>query len=350
MRPEVLGLSMNSTKVTFAAFAILFLVPVLFSPEVSASFLGLPEDFHFSSHISRRDHTSYLSPNEKQNQEQVRIWRSAPPGVHISVGTERGFMGAAINTRATHLLLLDHDENVVLYNRINTALLKAASDLEEYRSLRFSGDFKTWLDAGVDLPGAAWAFWQHHVLQDSKFHDFHSDAPGRYPEGNYLFNEELFQRLSYLARQERIDVVHLDLTDSENLSQIIRIMKNKGLALSLLDISNAGDRSYIRSSETLAQVFLDFSRIAHSDSLLVTSRWINTGPFPIQCWDFFAYSFRYVSAYARPTARYIQKNSNQAARERESRIDPSSYLNELPGPAGSFQFRCRRLLVGIGLI
>ena len=75
---------------------------------------------------------SFLAPNEEYPADAVRILDQAVSGVYLSVGTERGFIGAALASNITHLLLADRDPRVVFFNRINIALLTVAQSREEY--------------------------------------------------------------------------------------------------------------------------------------------------------------------------------------------------------------------------
>ena len=61
---------------------------------------------------------AFLTPNEHYPSLALPAFKESIRGVYISVGTERGFIGAAFS-HATHLLLVDIHPDVAEFNRIN---------------------------------------------------------------------------------------------------------------------------------------------------------------------------------------------------------------------------------------
>lgn len=50
---------------------------------------------------------AYMEPNERWTDLAEPIWASSSPGIYMSVGTERSFIGAAVSN-ATHLLMMNY--------------------------------------------------------------------------------------------------------------------------------------------------------------------------------------------------------------------------------------------------
>ena len=70
--------------------------------------------------------------------------KGAPEGVYITVGTERAFTVASSTPEISHLLIVDADPKVILFNRINIALLKASPSQKFFREFRLNSTPARW--------------------------------------------------------------------------------------------------------------------------------------------------------------------------------------------------------------
>ena len=173
----------------------------------------------------------FLIPNEEYPSDAIPLFDHAPAGVYIAVGTERGFISAALTPNITHLLLADVDYEVVRYNRLNIALLKVAKSRRDYLHLRLGARAKEWkarayASSIIDkkeirllADATIWKWWKEKVRDYSKFRRFHAPLPHDrsvpfvFKSANYLYYDALFERIKDLAVKNRIDVVQLDLRD-----------------------------------------------------------------------------------------------------------------------------------------
>ncbi|MBL7555282.1 MAG: hypothetical protein JNM24_05620 [Bdellovibrionaceae bacterium] len=116
----------------------LFRLFLIFSiPLLSYAAGGFTEDLMNLPANEKMFKSPSLVPNEPQPAISQPILNAAPAGALISVGTERAFSAAAVAPHFTHLLMVDMDPNVILFNRFNLALLKlAAGDRATYLHLR----------------------------------------------------------------------------------------------------------------------------------------------------------------------------------------------------------------------
>ena len=126
-------------KITDIAFAL-----TLFATTPVCGFerlLNLNEEIDFRPPVT--DWPTFMISTEMSLKDASSIFEKAPPGLVISVGTERAFQGVALSPNATHALLMDYDTKIIQFNRINIELLKAPT-LSEYRFLRWLADYEAW--------------------------------------------------------------------------------------------------------------------------------------------------------------------------------------------------------------
>lgn len=224
----------------------------------------------------------YIAPNEQYPQQAIEVFESAPSGAYVSVGTERGFMGAAMSPKVTHLVLLDRDPGVNTYNRINVLLLKMAKDRTDYLKLRLNPTEARWRERAqqaqldshdVDFLLKHVRDWYLSVAVSKEFDDFQTEAKSeksKFGSANYLFNDQLFERIHQMAKAGNIAVGEIAITDSAALdSYVISKLKAKNIPLSVLDISNAWWFMYTKFS--VSKTLKAFNPIANDTSILLTT-------------------------------------------------------------------------------
>ena len=190
---------------------------------------------------------SFIYPNELYPQEAIPLLQTVAPGqAYLSVGTERGLMGA-IAARAGAVFLIDWDPNVVLYNQINTSLLKSSKNRKDYVVLRLSATSDQWQkrDRGASILSdrRAWAWWNQAVRKSDRFELFHADfrsTDGDVPFGelNYLENTGAYELISRLAKAGLIETAYSSIQDSRTLSLISSYLMRAGKTVGVVDISN----------------------------------------------------------------------------------------------------------------
>jgi hypothetical protein len=221
-------------------------------------------------------HGHFLAPNELDPSRMKVITSNAQSGLYVGVGTERTFIAAAINPQFTHALMADHDPWVVLYNRINIALLKASSSREEYLSARMRPAPNRWARLARTLthtdPESASLlrdedvvqWWQSQTLgekQAEKMKPLHEPSSGAFEGSNYLHDDSLFSRLSQMAKEGRLQSIELDFSSPAALKKVVRTIQAKRLRLSVLDLSNAWQPVYLGLAAT-ARAIEQFSALS----------------------------------------------------------------------------------------
>ncbi len=245
------------------------------------------------SSINFEHHTlDYLFDNEFYPGDAEPLLRGHQ-GVYVAVGAERGFMGAAL-ANSSGLLLVDHGGNVVFYNRINIALLKIAEDQNDYRKLRLeqpiseirkraansslSNDTKELFSSPFFE-----AYWFKRVRQNRMLLSYLQTPPNErqlytvtdFPcaPGNYLFEKELFERVSSLAKRDRIVSVQAKLSDEETSQAISHFLTQCQSPLGVLDVSNIRTNGLMGGEEEIRSLLANvakFGRAADQAILLTT--------------------------------------------------------------------------------
>ncbi|MCB0339156.1 MAG: hypothetical protein KDD53_06110 [Bdellovibrionales bacterium] len=243
---------------------------------------------------------SFIVPNEEKPQNAGWILSKSTAGTYVSVGTERGFIGAAMS-KATALLLIDRDLEVISFNRINIALLQAAKSIKHYRTLRRRSPFLEWKKA-ANNPGVSpsskallenretWRWWRNKVRHEKRFRNFHAPINQLLPKGafkgaNYLFIDKYFRKLQTMARSNRIACEPAELTNKQEIRRIAKKLEQQPNRLSVLDLSNAWQ--YIRPIDFVTLLKNTRGASGQDGILLVTKR--SGGQ-----WDYFGFTFGFI--------------------------------------------------------
>lgn len=275
---------------------------------------------------------AFVVPNERHPKDMRPILEKSPRGAYVTVGTERGFIAAALAPEISHLVLADIDPAVYAYNRTNVALLRLARTREEYAYLRERAPHRRWVELArarnspdVSVLGEAGAFreWRKHQrrnLSASRFsrardawHRFvrdrlpwlAPDAPGdesrmpEFEEVNYLRDDALFSKVKALADRGRIRPLVADLGDEKTVGVLTRALARSGVPLGALDLSNVWDSVYLKARAVITLVER-FGAVAARDSVLIITEGGSgtlgyTGPSP---WRYFG--FRFADIASRP--------------------------------------------------
>jgi hypothetical protein len=245
---------------------------------------------------------SFVVPNERHPEDMRAILEHSPGGAYMTVGTERGFIGAALGRGITHLVLMDLDPAVILYDRTNIALLRLARTREEYSRLRSKAGRREWVSLAKErgltdlLPlleapetWEKWRYFQRRNLKDSWWSralDRWAEVrprllPSKYPLAedrtpefagvNYVRDEGMFKKLKAMADLGHIQTVAIDLTDEEAVRGLLEALARSAVPLGVLDLSNVWERTYMESRAVISLV-RSFAKAALAESLLMLTR------------------------------------------------------------------------------
>ncbi|MFM6927791.1 MAG: hypothetical protein ACKOX6_04965 [Bdellovibrio sp.] len=243
----------------------------------------------------------YVIPNEIHPEEAKNIWSKAPTGVYISVGTERGFIGAAMAQNASHLLLLDLVPEIVFFNRLNTVLLKVSDSLSEYKELRQTGDAQLWIKKSAsnvlnkedrELMQSREFFEKFHALQ--KENSRRLLDPALFVGSSYMKSEALFTRLQQMARANRIWVAQGNLMDEEFLKSTSQRIQNERLQISCLDLSNAWDYHYTGATG-VQKITQAYEKVMSLDSVLLVTNVRKMISNTMYLWNYHGFTYRSLS-------------------------------------------------------
>lgn len=191
----------------------------------------------------------FLAPNETNPEHALPIYEKMKPGMLVTVGTERGFLHAGMSPSVTHLALVDVDEMVVRFNEINTALLRASRNLDDYRWLRLEASRADWAARKIPIDAKAWEWWEEKVrlsrgTSANEVFLIHGSGAEFSSEANYLRSPEQFARVKKLADEDRIYSIHADLADSKSGGAIAKALGKQNLRVTAIDVSNAWEGQY----------------------------------------------------------------------------------------------------------
>ena len=239
----------------------LFLCCLLWiSQSAFAAFLNLPASFRREC-LTPQSY-SFVKPNETMPHRAKPILEKASEGVYLSVGTERGILGAIQSPKVTHLLMVDRNAHICTYNNINFSLMKLSQGNRElYLHLRQKASFQDWLtivDNTIPLLSfeerqfvtsqKLFLFWRVSIDVENKLSvAFEAKGnPYHFIDGvHYLYEDEAFQKIYRMVAENRVDSIHLELSDAPAVRTLGREMNRLSLQVSVMDISNAWMPGYL---------------------------------------------------------------------------------------------------------
>lgn len=199
------------------------------------------ELYQATQNPSGRRFTTFLKPNELEPFKMLPITDQAPSGTYIVVGTERGFIGTAINPQITRTLFVDRDPAVIFFVRFNIALLKVSKNHEDYLWLRTVASAveieNRFREHHIDLTSehVRWFLWS---LREQNGGDLLIDRHHQIDQNsNYAINKELCERLIAMARQNLLTASVLDLTEEKDVARWTAA-NVAGPTVALIDVSN----------------------------------------------------------------------------------------------------------------
>lgn len=224
----------------------------------------LQEDVERDLYVKRRRRHVHLEASELHPCILIPVYEKHKGSALLSVGTERGFIGAALS-KASQLYLVDNTPDVAVYNYIIYVLLRVSGNYLDFLYLRKKASCDEWIRAfenkNLNIRGDVrryvpylWEFWNKNVrLKEKSFESIEvnntkeipyliSSDSGfyinlqRFANANYLYDEELFSWVKYLADSDQIFIYLADVSNYDQLKEVIeKIYPDK---FGIIDFSN----------------------------------------------------------------------------------------------------------------
>lgn len=210
----------------------------------------------------------FIVPNEHHLGKHSEVFAGLSEGIYLTVGSERGLMSSGLaKGKIKALIQVDLDPKIVVFNRVNRALLAISKDREEYLSLRLSGSHADWVrklerqnDVSIEdretlLNVKNWQWWNEKVQSISSWNAFHQNPKlnedQSFVNANYLFDDVLFKHVSNLAKNRRIIIVLDSLGSDSFKKRVDGIVEALNLKISAIDMSNAWQEGYLGHENTI---------------------------------------------------------------------------------------------------
>ncbi len=231
----------------------------------------------------------FLTPNEVNPELIKPVVANAPEGAYATVGTERGFIQAALAPHITDLYFLDREPGTILYNDINTELLRATwqenlsvtENRLRYIHYRLEATAEEWKQISQNLLSEQKNFdWFTKSVRGRGFQDFNRPPKtsflAAFRNANYLFDDQMFGKLQKMALDGKIRSLQLDLgsnggvLNKKGVQEFLALLEQRKTPLAVFDLSNAWSRKYLGPQNTDELVkMLSSSSAAKPESVFV---------------------------------------------------------------------------------
>ncbi|MBI4404947.1 MAG: hypothetical protein HY537_12335 [Deltaproteobacteria bacterium] len=288
-------------------------------------------------------HSTSVDPNEQHPNIGKALYDRSNSGVYLSVGSERSFMGAAY-TRADMLYVVDIDPIIIRFVKINRALLSVSTDLEDYFDLRLNDSKEEWALRAAQSQGeikqllgdgSNWEWWKD-VVRES---DFGFQCLKKRPVNvrdcfynfNYLYDEKLYSHLKDLATSGRILVSLADLTEYDQMENVLQAISATGFELGVVDTSNVPE--WVGMPAT-AKYYQQIKQYSVPDTLFLNTEQAHARS--TTTWNYNAYTSEYFDNFSIELIMSMLSRASQAMEHKY----PCTLLNEQdkPVPWSDFPF------------
>ncbi|MEI6093044.1 MAG: methyltransferase domain-containing protein [bacterium] len=203
-------------------------------------------------------HLSCVFSNETNLVLSKPIFDKLKKGVYISVGGELGLVTGALSPQISYLLLLDIDERVVLYNRWKLGMIGISKDSKDLLYLIKKAPHQEIIDRvnayKGDLPFGSkealldpfcFNLFNKYTRQNNVFGSYMTDllrqpsAGNSYYKTNYHFYEDQYNNIKTLIVNNKAEADLGNVTEVNVTNGIVEKMKQKGLTLSALNLSDS---------------------------------------------------------------------------------------------------------------
>lgn len=288
---------------------------------------------------------AFYSGNEHQPQYGMPIFSRVPgDSLYVSVGCDRGFIGAGLSG-ARSLLLADHAQKAVVFSQINTALLKMShdEDVEHYRHLRLRAREAEWrllrrklgLETEQKLlkDPQTFLWWKKNVRKHSGFSYIHTNpatsTENFYHGVNYLYDEQVFTAIESIAKSSNIASVLVDFNQPERVAEMLGFLRDNGFIMGALDLSNSWKSDIHMGTDRVQSLVLAVLPYSHDNSLLILTRLEEE---PVL---YFAYTFCMLQSLGRRIADHL--DNVMCMRFKEETIDMKAVSNRRYQEGRSFR-------------
>lgn len=258
--------------------------------------VGLPQQTVSGSrwtHITETNAGALRVLAQRAAQRPQSQWKTGD--VYLSVGAERSFLGAFM-TGLEHVVQIDVDRDVRLFNHLNRLLIDSSSSQEEYRSLRWLAapydSFEVWRDRlapkafdPILLRPETYARWKSAIVVRGSPIEMSNAADSTLGDAQYSYREESWSTIKALASAQRFQAYGLDLNDLPLVESFVSDLEqawaarkaetNEDLHLGIFDASNVWGVDHARG--TIHEWVRIVSRLATSRSLLVLTSYASDG-------------------------------------------------------------------------
>ncbi|MBL7555649.1 MAG: hypothetical protein JNM24_07485 [Bdellovibrionaceae bacterium] len=259
----------------------------------------------------------HASPNEWNPQDAQEIFiKASLNGSFVSVGSERGFIGASL-AKSKFLFLADFDPEVFLFNKINIALLAISNSIEDYRFLRLNADFELWKSRAQQNNSSSyseelqkisnWRLWNEYlrVHPNRNWRVFHQNTALAnnnslfFDGANYLWFQDQYEHLAKLAKSGNIETQLLSLDSKVDLQKLINFHRTKNLEIAVFDMSNAWHPQYL-SLQQLSELMKVTSGVMNAKSVLLLTNYARPaikeiyGGSAASVWEYFGFTLEYI--------------------------------------------------------
>lgn len=259
---------------------------------------------------------SFLPPNEVNPSAAKSLFSEIQPGVLLSVGTERVLFDYLLSPvgKIKRVIAMDFEHDVLRFHSLNRILLKlvAKGDMIGYRGFRLNPSLESWVRVAESALAekrispaefhdfaneVSFNWWQEKVVKNSNWALFysHPSESNSYKEVNYLYINELFNRVQELSFSGRYDIRSVNLSDRNSLISLITEIQHKNETISAIDISNAwqGDAPNVYLGQKNTAVLLaTFSEVVNNQTMFL----ITFGIRPFLPMYYRGYSFEFMRA------------------------------------------------------
>lgn len=179
-------------------------------------------------------------------------------GVLISVAGETGIITGAMSPNISYLLLLDSDSEVVLYNRWKLGMIGISQDTKDLLYLLKKATHQEIIDR-VNKYAGSLPFGSKDALIDPYYFnlftiytrksgylgDYMTDllsSPSPvspFYKANYHFYEDQYNNIKSLVVNNKVSAHFADITDATTMNSVAALIKQKGMKLSALNLSDA---------------------------------------------------------------------------------------------------------------
>lgn len=234
----------------------------------------------YAQTTSEPEFTVFPVSSEMQIGKLQKFLIDAPSGAYLTVGAERGFKAASMMPNASALWLIDISDDIIKFNQINAKLLKTPSRAD-YLKLRWESDFSAWDKQQAGLTQADFDWWVKHIReidnmdyilpeylnkfgkspictqknnQNIKLTKLDKIDLGQiidYKHGSYLFNDKLYNKIHLLALNNKIFTAKFDLGNPAQIAELIALLKEHKLLISVLDLNNLYFSEYLGEKKYL---------------------------------------------------------------------------------------------------